>query len=77
MGHRGSQRHGKEQTLPGPGEAEGVTQVMAGISRTHSSGGWPPSSDLEPYGNDCFRDPSQAGVVAVGVPAHELVGLIN
>ena len=34
-------------------------------------------SDLESHGNDCFGDSPQAGVVVSGVPAHELVGLIN
>jgi hypothetical protein len=38
---------------------------------------WLPRSDLKARGNDRLGDAGQAGVVVVGVPAHELVGLIK
>src|SRR5450631_4909968 len=36
-----------------------------------------PGSDLEPHANDRLGDHAQAGVVVAGVPAHELVGVID
>jgi len=48
-----------------------VACVKRGSTRTESG------SDLKPYGNDRLRDHPQAGVVAAGVPAHALVGLID
>ena len=37
----------------------------------------PPGSDLKSHANDCLSDRAQAGVVLAGVPAHELVGVID
>jgi len=34
-------------------------------------------SDLQPYGNDRLGDQPKAGVVVAGMPAHQLVGLID
>ena len=52
-------------------------QVVGALWETPDRRGRPPGSDLKSHANDRHSDRAQAGVVVAGVPAHELVGVID
>ena len=54
-----------------------VDNVWVPCGKRQIGGGRPRGSDLKSHPNDCLSDRSQAGVVVAGVPAHELVGVLD
>ena len=52
-------------------------QDVGALWETRDRRGRPPGSDLKSHTHDRLSDGAQAGVVVAGVPAHELVGVID
>jgi hypothetical protein len=52
-------------------------QDVGALWETPDRRGRPPGSDLKSHANDRLSDRAQAGVVVAGVPAHELIGVID
>jgi len=65
----GAAAGGKESRVAAP---LGACRRVAGRSSCE-----PPRSDPKSHSNDRLSDRAQAGVVAAGVAAHELVGMID